>query len=161
MGIVMEDIVSPNLQILDACAMLAFVRREPGANVVDELLTENNTVCYAHAINVCEVYYDFVRSEGIIKASEVVKDLLVIGMVLQEDLDQEFWKMVGNLKVTPGKLSLADCFALALSLRLGACLVTSDHHEFDAVAASGLVDVKFIRLDSMLKRISSPNTSTI
>lgn len=56
MGIVMEDIVSPNLQILDACAMLAFVRREPDANVVDELLTENNTVCYAHAINVCEVF---------------------------------------------------------------------------------------------------------
>jgi predicted nucleic acid-binding protein len=46
--------------------------------------------------------------------------------------------------VSPGKLSLADCFALALAVRTGGTLVTSDH-EFDPVAALGLCPVLFIR----------------
>ena len=66
-------------------------------------------------------------------------------MVLRDDLDIGFWQHVGDLKVTPGKLSLADCFALTLALKLGAILVTSDHHEFDPVASSGLQSILFIR----------------
>ena len=50
--------------VLDACAILAFLLREPGAVVVDNLMTAANTVCYAHAVNLCEVYYDFVRNHG-------------------------------------------------------------------------------------------------
>ena len=125
--------------------MLALVRREPGASVVDALLADAAAVCHAHAVNLCEVYYDFVRTDGATRASEVVTDLLLAGVVPRDDLDQPFWQLVGELKVNPGKLALADCFALALTLRLEARLVTSDHHEFDAVAALGLVDVLFIR----------------
>lgn len=60
-------------------------------------------------------------------------------------MDILFWQQVGNLKVTPGKLSLADCFALALAQRMEATLVTSDRHEFEPIAALKLCPILFIR----------------
>jgi PIN domain nuclease of toxin-antitoxin system len=135
----------PTVYVFDACALLAFLLREPGATEVDRLLTTPGNTCCAHVINLCEVYYDFVRSQGGPTAKQAVEDLLTSGIVLRDDLDIPFWQQVGDLKVNPGKLSLADCFALALALRLGANLVTSDHHEFDPIASSGLLSVLFIR----------------
>ena len=49
-------------RVLDACAMIAFLRGEPGADVVRAILHNPSDACYAHAINLCEVYYDFVRA---------------------------------------------------------------------------------------------------
>ena len=47
------------IYILDACAMIAFLRGEAGAEVVAEILRDPGDQCFAHAINLCEVYYDF------------------------------------------------------------------------------------------------------
>ena len=58
--------------VLDACTLLAFLLREPGAAVVDGLLTAPNTVCYAHAVNLCEVYYDFVRNHDHATAKQAI-----------------------------------------------------------------------------------------
>jgi hypothetical protein len=56
-----------------------------------------------------------------------------------------FWQEAGKYKATIKKVSLADCFAVALTNRMQADLYTSDHHEFDPIAASGICPVKFIR----------------
>ena len=40
--------------ILDACAIIALLRDEPGARIVEQLLLEQN--CMSHAVNLCEVY---------------------------------------------------------------------------------------------------------
>ena len=133
------------IYVLDACALIAFLRREPGATVIDGLLTNTNNLCFAHVVNLCEVYYDVVRSNDVSTALQAVSDLIAAGVQVREDIDTAFWQQVGNLKVNPGKLSLADCFALALALRTGATLVTSDHHEFDPIAALGLCPMVFIR----------------
>lgn len=42
--------------ILDACAMIAYLRGEPGGEVVDRLLQDPAEVCFAHVLNLCEVY---------------------------------------------------------------------------------------------------------
>src|SRR5437867_615864 len=116
----------PTNYVLDACALLAFLLREPGASVVDGLLAANDAVCYAHVVNLCEVYYDFVRNHDSSTAQQAIQDLLTGGVVPRDDIDTDFWQHIGDLKVKPGKLSLADCFALALASRLDANLVTSD-----------------------------------
>ena len=131
--------------VLDACALIAFLNREPGASVIDGLLTDPKTLCLAHAINVCEVYYDMVRQSGTLTARQSVADLIAVGVQVRQDIETEFWQQVGDLKVNPGKLSLADCFALALAIRTGATLVTSDHHEFDPIVPLGLCPIQFIR----------------
>lgn len=140
-----------NLYAMDGCALLAFLRGEPGDLVVAGLLADGNNVCRVHAINMCEVYYDTLRAAAGLDAatSETqargdVAKTMAAGVELREDIDVEFWELVGRLKVNPGKISLADCFVLALAIRTGATLVTADH-EFDRVVPLGLCPILFIR----------------
>ncbi|WP_293066378.1 PIN domain-containing protein [Okeania sp. SIO2B3] len=50
--------------VLDACAVIAFFRDESGAEKVEKYLSDSQYNSLIHAINMCEVYYDFWRSEG-------------------------------------------------------------------------------------------------
>lgn len=130
--------------VLDASAMIALLRNESGAAVVDALLTSDTDRCIAHALNLCEVYYDFFRSADESTAKSAVADLENLGLAVREDMDRAFWQEVGRYKAT-NKVSLADCVAIALANRVGGEVATSDHHEFDALAAAGLCRVRFIR----------------
>jgi hypothetical protein len=49
---------------LDACAMIAYLRDEPGGNLVEGFLNSPTDACYAHTINLLEVYYDFIRKHN-------------------------------------------------------------------------------------------------
>lgn len=50
--------------ILDACAVIAFVRNETGAVLVRETITNQNNNKMIHVVNLCEVYYNFYRDIG-------------------------------------------------------------------------------------------------
>jgi len=50
---------------LDACAVIAYLRQEPGAEVLKELIEHPNTFLTMHVCNLGEVYYDFFRGDGI------------------------------------------------------------------------------------------------
>jgi len=131
--------------VLDACAMIALLRGEPGEDVVWTHLCDPASACYAHALNLCEVYYDFYRVGGEAVARSAINDLKYLGVSERNDLDEAFWQEVGRVKAIYRKVSLADCCALALAARLGGSLLTSDHHEFDALAALGNWPIVFIR----------------
>lgn len=132
--------------VFDACALIAYLRDEAGADIVESLLlTKNNqNQCYVHAINLCELYYDFLRATDEQTAIAAVRDLTEIGLLVREDMDLTFWQEAGKLKAGGG-ISLADCFAIALTQRVSGELVTSDHHEFDSIAAHGVCTVRFFR----------------
>lgn len=98
----------------------------------------------AHAANVCEVYYDFLRDLGEASAQEAIADLQSMGLAIREDMDQEFWRQLGSYKAAH-RVSFADCFALALANRSGDALLTSDHHEFDPLVGQGICQIDFIR----------------
>ncbi len=132
------------IYILDASAIIAWLRNEPGADVVDHALRDANSQCLAHAINLCEVYYDAHRNSGAAHAESVVSDLAAVGVVERNDFDQAFWKEAAKLKAGGG-VSLADCFAITLTNRVGGALLTSDHHEMDKLAAAGICQITFIR----------------
>ena len=131
--------------VLDACAMIAFLRGERGAEVVTDLLNDSAARCLAHAINVCEVYYDFIRAADERTATSAIRDLAKAGIYTRRDLGASFWKGVGLLKGNIRRVSLADCFAIQLSKRVGGSVVTSDHHEFDPLVGRRICDVTFIR----------------
>ena len=130
--------------VIDACALIAFLRDEPGAEAVRNILTVPRT-CYAHALNLCEVYYDFRRASNQKSAESAIADLLSLGIEERNDMDPEFWREAGQLKAIHRRVSLADCCALALANRLGASLVTADRHEFEPLLAAGLCQIEFIR----------------
>lgn len=128
--------------VLDACALIAFLRDEPGADIVEQRLLDGN--CFVHAVNLCEVYYDCIRADGEHRAEALMSDLLDIGVIYHNDIDEAYWKDVGRLKAHITRISLADCFAVALALRLNLPVLTSDHHEFDNILAQGVCAVEFI-----------------
>lgn len=132
--------------VLDSCALIAYIRDEKGADVIEKILLDESSSVMMHAINVCEVYYDCIRSFGDDHAEKIVESLVTGGVIIREDMDAELWKFAGQLKAG-GRISLADTFAIALAAREKAVLVTSDHHEIDPLIAKGgfPVEVLFIR----------------
>ena len=80
------------IYVLDGNAMIAFLRGEPGADVVRLLLRDGANTCFAHAINLCEVYYDFHRAAGGQAATAAIQDLINAGFIAREDLDSAFWQ---------------------------------------------------------------------
>jgi PIN domain nuclease of toxin-antitoxin system len=133
------------IYVLDASAMIAYLRGEAGADTVSSILSDPADQCLAHSLNLCEVYYDFHRASGESVAREAIQDLISVGVGPRDDLTFEFWQTVGALKATRRRLSLADCFAITLANSVGGSVLTSDHHEFDLPASDRLCSVTFIR----------------
>ena len=129
---------------LDACAMVAYLNGELGADVVATLLADPNNVCYAHAINLCEVYYGTLRATDEPTARAAIATLYADGVIARQDMSQRFWQRVGQLKAR-GRISIPDCFCIVLAQQLGGEVVTSDHHEFDPLVPLGIVPITFIR----------------
>jgi predicted DNA-binding protein (UPF0278 family) len=59
-------------------------------------------------------------------------------------MGRRFLQRVGDHKAR-GRISLPDCFCIALAQELSAEVVTSDHGEFDPLVPLGIVPIKFIR----------------
>jgi uncharacterized protein with PIN domain len=130
--------------VFDACAVIALLQAEPGASVVSSLLEENHR-CLVHAINACEIYYDLFRRDGEEIADGAREVLEGYGFEMVEELPFSLWRTAGKLKSVWKRVSLADCFALALAMETSATLVTSDHHEMDSLAQAGVCTIRFIR----------------
>lgn len=129
--------------IIDASALLAVLRREEGAAEVTEFI--QSSTCYIHAVNACEVYYDILREFGEDYADAAMRAIYASGIAFREDMDSDFWRQAGAYKAQFRRISLADCFGLALAIRLGGEFVTADHHEMDAIAKQDICPIRFIR----------------
>jgi len=117
---------------------------EPGAEVVEALLAEENR-CVVHVLNVCEVYYHIYRRADKERAAKLPGILESYGFELNDSLAPALWQKAGQLKAEWRRISLADCFALALAIQEKATLVTSDHHELDRLAEANVCAFRFIR----------------
>lgn len=130
--------------VFDACAMIALLRLEPGALAARQILRANPGQCYAHAVNLLEVYYGFTRVSGMAYAERAVEILTAAGIIIREDMDAGLWKDAGGIKAA-NRISLADVFCLALARRIGGEVITTDHREFDPLVALGLCPIRFLR----------------
>jgi len=94
--------------VLDASALIAFLRGEPGADVVEGYFGPENSL-YVHALNLCEVYYDFLRAAGEVTAENAIQEILLLGVREHSDMSPAFWRSAGKLKADYRRVSLADC----------------------------------------------------
>lgn len=131
--------------ILDACGLIAFLRNEPGAEVIKEILlkseTEANSITM-HLVNFSEVYYDTLRTSGKMDADYLFQFIPSLGIRFSSEFSHEFIQKLGKFKVEY-KISLADSFALALTESTNGTLLTSDRHEFEKISEG--VKIIFIR----------------
>lgn len=131
--------------VFDACALIALLEDEPGAEVVEALLQEPANRCLIHAVSACEVYYDLCRRGDTEDADSLEALFAEYDLEILETLPSHLWRIAGKLKAEWRRVSLADCFALALAIREEGILVTSDHHEFDPIAQAEVCPIRFIR----------------
>ncbi len=87
--------------------MIALAGAEEGGSVVRDLLADPENRCFAHTVDLCEVY------------------LANAGIQFRSDMDPVFRQRAGRLKARLRRISLADCFGLTLSSMLDAEFVTA------------------------------------
>ena len=135
------------LYILDACALIAFLRDEAGADDVTAVLRSANdgeAMILINIINLLEVYYDIYRGAGKKKADEELIMIKKLPFNIQTGLSDEVFLEAGRLKASY-RISLADSIALAEASMSGGALMTSDHHEFDVIEQSENIRFYWIR----------------
>ena len=113
--------------VLDSYAMIAYFEDEPGADRVARILKQlikGKAKGFMSVVNWGEVYYNTMREQGISEAEKVILQLdkFPIQIVdVNKELANEAAKLKGEFRI-----AYADCFAVALSVKLGAAIVTGD-----------------------------------
>lgn len=131
-------------RVLDACALIAYFRGETGSDVMARIIIDQQSTCFAHALNVSEVFRDFLLRDGEEEAERVYLAIRLANITIREDFDEALWKDAARRKAAH-RMSLADSIGIALAYRLSADFVSTDHHELDAVNDSGAYVITFIR----------------
>jgi predicted nucleic acid-binding protein len=124
--------------VLDACAVIALLNGEEGAEIVKDLFEKaeaGEITVYIHSVNLLEVYYDRIRVINLEVAEEFLKKMTTSPVQIIDTIPQPLLREAARFKVTYHP-SLADCFALAAAFCYQGTLVTSDHSELEAVEKS-------------------------
>ena len=135
----------PRAYILDSGAVLAYLEDEEGGGAVEQICRENPGRVFMHAINAGEVFYFTRRAYDATVADAVLERVKRIGVAIRDDMDTAFWKDAMCLKADLARISVADCFFLAMTRRLNGIGVTTDHHEMDPLVPLNLCTLHFIR----------------
>jgi ribonuclease VapC len=125
--------------VLDASALLAMLRDEPGGDKVADVLIDSR-MC---VVNLAEVTSHFVHND--MPSHEVDAMLHPLPVTLVE-ADAELARVAGHLRAATSKagLSLGDRFCLALAKRDGLSAWTADR-QWAFIAEKVGVDVVVIR----------------
>lgn len=129
---------------MDSSALIAFLKDEPGANVVESLLLNPINTAYVHAVNLCEVYYDFLRRSDDDTAESAISSILAMGIISCEDMDARMWREAGRHKARL-RLPLGDCFLLAMAGRIQGQVITADRKDLEPLASDHDYSIRFIR----------------
>jgi predicted nucleic acid-binding protein len=134
------------IYVLDACALIAVFDTEPGSKTVRDLLMESLTggvSVFMSPVNLTEVYYDRIKVDGPDKARELY-GWIKTAITVPENINDRIIFEAGRLK-SRYRISLGDCFGLALTADLNGTFVTADHHELDEVERNEAIPFLWIR----------------
>jgi PIN domain nuclease of toxin-antitoxin system len=136
-----------SLYVLDSCAIIALLKNEFGADVVDDIIVQartGNCTAIMNKYNLLEVYYGFYREDGKTFATQQIKTIKESPITVIDTLSDALFNEAGRLKALY-KVSLADAIVLAHGVSDKATVVSSDHHEFDVIDRSENIDFLWLR----------------
>ena len=127
--------------VLDAYAVIAFLRDEHAGPLVERLLRGDEPTTLS-ALSVAEVVDRLVRLYSA-DDEERMATLVNLGLVGPPPLDADLARQAGLLRARhyhrrTRTISLADCVAAETARRLGASLATADPALLDTCAAEGI-----------------------
>ena len=104
--------------VLDACALIAFLNDEPGAEVVASVF-ETVASVEISVINLLEIAYDALRRTGDTQAAHDVLDAAKqLPLKINWSIDEEVFQQAARFKADY-RISLADAIALATAGTIG------------------------------------------
>jgi Na+-transporting NADH:ubiquinone oxidoreductase subunit NqrA len=81
----------------------------------------------------------------------MINELELTGVTFKRNLGTRFWKLVGQYKASIARVSLADCFALALTTTLrGTLLNIQIHHEFDRIVPLKICPITLLFVNTLI-----------
>jgi predicted nucleic acid-binding protein len=134
--------------VFDACALIAFFNDEDGADVIERLFSEANAgecSIAMNKINLLEIYYGYLVANGEDFAENILSLIRDSSISVPDEFPDELMREAGKVKQAHRRMSLADSMAIAQAVVDDATLVTSDHHELDAVDTDGVIDFLWFR----------------
>jgi len=132
--------------VLDACALVAILKDENGADIVADAYVKaekGEVEIIMNRINLLEVYYGFYHDKGK-KYADKIMDGVSRSIVSIKEFDKDIFPIAGRLKASY-RISLADSIALAQAIISQGELLTSDHHEFDDIERHEDIIFRWIR----------------
>jgi len=120
-----------NKYVLDACAVLALLKGEQGAEKVIKVI-ESDSEVILHSVTLLEIYYNLIKDIGVENANLFFENIVQTKIKIIYEVTENTIKNAGNYK-SKYKISLGDSFVLATAKMNNAIIITSDHHEFDVI----------------------------
>jgi predicted nucleic acid-binding protein len=133
--------------VLDACALIAFFTKEPGADKILNLINEadnGNITLIMNQINLLEVYCYMMKAYGQAKANKMLKDVELSPIDVIIGLSDDVLKEAGRMRVTY-KLPQGDSIAAAECIAWNGTLVTSDRKDFEMLKRAGKIKTLWFR----------------
>jgi predicted nucleic acid-binding protein len=120
---------------LDACALIAYIKNEEGADIVESLFdraSADEVLIYISAINLSEVIYNFRKEKSDTEMDMLWQNIRAMPVAIIHEISDHIIIEAARLK-SHNKMSHADALGLATAGDLGAAFVTSDHDELESV----------------------------
>ena len=133
--------------ILDACALIAFFKKEAGYEAMIDFFDQACTqkiFLSMHRLNLLEVYYGFYRDDGKEQAESFLNDALSLPMTITDELGDPLFREAGRLKALYN-ISFADSIVLAFAMVRDETLITADRHEFGPIENKEAIRFNWIR----------------
>ena len=131
--------------VLDASAAIAFFEAEEGYLIIQDLLWNRKLDISIHSLNMCEVFYHFLRKRDTKAANRILNDMLTLGIDIHDEIDPKLWKKAAGLKTSYRPLSLADAVGVAHATITRSVFVTGDNKELTPLAKDGVCRFLFFR----------------
>ena len=129
--------------IADTSALIAYLKGEDGHDKFAALLMEDCNVIGIHATTLCDLYYHYLRLDGLESAEEArAKVTEILGVI--EDMDADFLRRVARWKADY-ELPFSYAFAAATAEQYGCCVVTIDRDGYKGILTTGTLQITCLR----------------
>ncbi len=129
--------------VVDTSAIIAYFKGEDGHERFAEILKDERNVLAIHAVNLFDVYCDYLRSDGHEVAEEAWRRAASI-LAIVEKADEDFMKRVARWKVEH-ELGLSDAFAATTAEEYACRLMSADRNDFSTIEQAGTLQIVWLR----------------
>jgi len=136
-----------NLFILDACALIALLAGEKGAEKVRDIIQDaidGKVTVKINQINLLEVYYHTINIYDQNKANEMLNVIKKFPIEVMIGLEESTFNEAGRIK-SKYKIPLGDSIVVAECIIKKGTLVTSDHSDFERMETAENIEINWFR----------------